>query len=136
MISTITNLGQVSFALHDGAINTERFIDFLAALVTDAQGRKVFLIVDNLRVHKAADVKTWLHGRKPQIELFYLPPYTPEANPDEVLNRDLKTELRSRAPAKDRFELRALACSFMERLKAMPGRIMRYFEHAPVQYAA
>jgi hypothetical protein len=76
MISAITNLGQMSFALHDGAINTERFIDFLAALMADAQGRKVFLMVDNLRVHKAADVKTWLHSRAPQIELFYPSHYT------------------------------------------------------------
>ena len=103
--------------------------------MSDAQGRKVFLIVDNLRVHKAVDVTAWLPSRKPLIELFYLPPYTPETHPDEVLTRDLKTELRSRAPAKDRFELCTLARNFMEKLKATPGRVRRYFEYATVQYA-
>jgi len=120
LISAISHRGQVHFALHDGAINTARFIDFLAALVSDARPKKVFLIVDNLRVHKAGEVQAWLESRKRQIELFYLPPYTPEANPDEMLNRDLKTALRSQAPARDRFELRGLARSFMARLQSAP----------------
>ena len=64
------------------------------------------------------------------------PPYTPEANPDEVLNRDLKTQLRSQAPAKDRSELRSLARSFMARLQFTPERIKRYFQHLSVRYAA
>ena len=136
LISAISHRGQVHFALHDGAINTARFIDFLAALVSDARPKKVFLIVDNLRVHKAGEVQAWLESRKRQIELFYLPPYTPEANPDEMLNRDLKTTLRSQAPARDRFELRGLARSFMARLQSAPERIKRYFQHASVRYAA
>lgn len=135
MISAITNQGQVQFAFHDGAINTERFIEFLEALIEDAK-RKIFLIVDNLRVHHAKLVKAWLVGKEKQIELFYLPPYSPEANPDEILNRDLKTELRTRPAAHNVDALKKIALDFMERLKSMPQRVIRYFNNRYIAYAA
>lgn len=69
MISAITNKGLMRFAFHDGAINTDRFIEFLEALIEDAQ-RKVFLIVDNLRVHHVKLVKAWLEGKEEKIEIF------------------------------------------------------------------
>lgn len=123
MISAITNKGLVRFEFHDGAINTERFIAFLEALIEDAQ-RKVFLIVDNLRVHHAKLVKSWLVGKEEQIEIFYLPPYSPEANPDEILNRDLKTELRTRPAAQSVYDLKRIALDFMEKLKGAPQRVI------------
>lgn len=135
MISAITNKGLVRFAFHDGAINTERFIEFLGALVEDAQ-RKVFLIVDNLRVHHAKLVKAWLLGKESQIEIFYLPPYSPEANPDEILNRDLKTELRTRPSAQNVEALKKIAYDFMENLSGMPQRVIRYFKSRHIAYAA
>ena len=135
MISAITNQGLVRFEFHDGAINTERFIEFLAALVHDAK-RKIFLIVDNLRVHHAKLVKAWLTGKEAQIEIFYLPPYSPETNPDEILNRDLKTELRLRPAAKNADELKKIAADFMERLANMPQRVIRYFKCRQIAYAA
>jgi transposase len=135
MISAITNKGLVRFEFHDGAINTERFIAFLNALIEDAQ-RKVFLIVDNLRVHHAKLVKAWLDGKEEQIEIFYLPPYSPEANPDEILNRDLKTELRTRPAAKSAEALKKIALDFMENLRSMPQRVIRYFKSRHIAYAA
>lgn len=94
MISAVTNQGLVRFAFYPGAINTDCFIDFMDRLIQEAEGRKVFLILDNLRVHHARRVKEWLAERTGVIEAFYLPSYTPEANPDEYLSRDLKTVLR------------------------------------------
>lgn len=135
MISAITNQGLVRFSFHDGAINAERFIEFLEALIEDAQ-RKVFLIVDNLRVHHAKLVKAWLVGREKKIEIFYLPPYSPEANPDEILNRDLKTELRLRPSAPDVDALKKIARDFMDRLAGMPQRVVQYFKSRQVSYAA
>lgn len=135
MISAVTNRGLVRFAFHDGAINAERFIAFLAALIEDAQ-RKIFLIVDNLRVHHAKLVKAWLIGKEEQIEIFYLPPYSPEANPDEILNRDLKTELRLRPAAQNVDALKKIAHDFMERLSGMPQRVIRYFKSRHIAYAA
>jgi transposase len=135
MISALTNQGLLKFAFHDGAINQDRFIEFLAALVADSAGKKVFLIVDNLRVHRAKAVTQWLEGKERQIEVHYLPPYSPEANPDEILNRDLKTELRMRPAAKDSDELKRIAADFMKTLAELPGKIKRYFRSKTVSYA-
>jgi transposase len=134
LISALTNQGLVRFACHDGAINAVRFIDFMQALVDDA-GAKVLLIVDNLRVHHAKTVQAWLASRKQHIEVFYLPPYTPQANPDELLNRDLKTELRSRPAAPSAEALKRMALGFMATLATMPERVIGYFSNPHVAYA-
>lgn len=75
------------FTFFDGALDTDRFIAFLQKLIADAR-RKVFLIVDNLKVHRAKRVSEWAAEHAEQIELFYLPPYAPEHNPDEYLTED------------------------------------------------
>ena len=98
---------------------------------------KVFLIVDRLPAHRAGKVHDWLKGKKEHIELFYLPPYSPQMNPDEWLNRDLKTELRTRPAARERDTLKkAMAKRFMHTLAATPGRIMKYFEDKHIAYAS
>lgn len=135
MISAMTNQGLVRFRLHDGAIDTEPFIDFLQGLIDDTQS-KVFLIVDDLRVHHAKQVRQWVGEREDRIELHYLPPYSPEANPDEWLNRNLKTELRLRPSAVDKTALKKMAENFMKQLSLNPGRIVRYFNSASIRYAA
>jgi transposase len=136
MISAITNQGLVRFAMHQGSINTDRLIDFMERLVADSEDRKVFLILDNLRVHHAVAVKEWLATRADQIEVFYLPSYTPEANPDEYLNRDLKTSLRSQEPKRTRHDIWTAAREFMERLAQTPERVRSYFKHPSARYAA
>ena len=135
MTSAVTNQGLVRFRLHDGAINTERFIDFLQGLLDDTQN-KVFLIADNLRVHHAKQVWQWVDERKDQIKLYYLSPYSPEENPDELLNRDLKTELRLRPAALDKTGLKRMAEDFMRQLSSTPGRVARYFNSVSIRYAA
>ena len=134
MISALTNQGLIRFALHDGAINTERFIEFLGALVHDVPC-KVFVIVDNLRVHHAKLVHEWLDLRTDSIEIFYLPPYSPEINPDEILNRDFKTELRTRPAAKNSDALKQIAMKFMTALGNTPTRVARYFKSRHIAYA-
>ena len=93
MISAVSNRGLMRFMLYEGALNADRFIAFLRRLIKDA-GQKVFLIVDNLKVHHASKVKTWVAAHAHEIELFYLPAYAPDHNPDEYLNNDLKQKLR------------------------------------------
>lgn len=89
MIATVTNQGKPRWMIIDGAFNSDRLIEFLDALIKDAS-RKVFLILDNLRVHHSKPVKAWLAERTAQVEVFYLPSYSPELNPEERLNGDLK----------------------------------------------
>ena len=93
MIAAVSNRGLMRFMLYEGALNADRFIDFLRRLIKDA-GRKVILIVDNLKVHKAGKVQAWVESHAHEIELVYLPAYAPDHNPSEYLNNDLKQQLR------------------------------------------
>src|SRR3546814_9977859 len=80
-------------------------IRFLSRLIRDAQGRKVFLILDNLRVHHSTKVSAWVGDRKEKLALFFLPAYAPELNPDESLNCDLKHHVRTGLPARTQADL-------------------------------
>jgi transposase len=135
MVSAISNQGLVRFEFIEEAMNADLLIDFMGKLVED-NPRKVFLILDNLKVHHARLVTAWLAERQDRIEVFYLPPYSPEINPDEYLNRDFKTVLRSSDRAPDKKVLIQKASAFMDFLVKTPERVMAYFKHAAVQYAA
>ena len=99
MIAAVSNRGLMRFKLYKGALNVAIFIDFMKRLIKDAK-QKVFLIVDNLRVHHAKAVQDWLARHKDEIEIFYLPAYAPEHNPDEYLNNDLKQTIKNKPRAK------------------------------------
>ena len=89
MISSLTNQGKLRFMIYEGAIKAPIFLNFLQRLVREA-ARKLFVIVDNLPVHRAHRVTAWVQDHADQIELFDPPSYAPEHNPDEFLNNDLK----------------------------------------------
>jgi transposase len=135
MISTITNQGKVRWMIYEGKMNAALFIVFLTRLIAGAK-KKLFLIVDNLSVHEAAAVEEWLADKKEKIEVFYLPKYTPERNPDEYLNCDVKTNINTDGLPKDREELRGKLHRFMQKLSKLPRRIASYFKHKYLQYAA
>ena len=94
MISAVNNRGLMRFMCFKGALNAGLFITFLGRLIKDAPNR-IFLIVDDLRVHKSAKVSQWVEAHKDEIELHFLPPYAPARNPDEYLNNDLKQQLKN-----------------------------------------
>lgn len=135
MISAISAKGEIAFKIIDGGFNAERFIEFLDALIADAT-RKIILIVDNLKVHKAAIVKEWLKDKSDRIELAFLPPYAPESNPDEYLNSDFKTNLRLGAVSENREQLLEKANAFMSKLATWPERVQSYFQHPSAKYAS
>jgi transposase len=135
LISAVTNKGELRWMVLDKAINAPTLIRFLERLIQDAR-RKVFLILDRLQVHRAGQVRDWLAAHRARIEVFYLPPYSPELNPDEGLNADLKQAVTRKAPARSKQQLRQAAISHMRRLAKSPARIRSYFRHKPVRYAA
>lgn len=135
MISAISPRGAVAFRIVEGTVNAERFIEFLAALI-DGAPRKIILVVDNLRVHHAKIVTAWLADKTDRIELAFLPPYNPEANPDEYLNHDFKTALRLGPVSTDPDSLLEKALAFMNRLTTWPERVQAYFQHPQARYAA
>lgn len=135
LISSITNQGKVRFMIYKKTMNAQLFIKFLERLINDA-GRKIYLILDNLRVHHSKIVKTWVNDHKNQIELFFLPSYSPELNPDEYLNCDLKAGVHSGVPARSKGRLKSKALSHLRMLQKKPDRVMKYFRHPKIAYAA
>jgi len=135
LISAITNQGKVRFRIFDGTMNADILIDFMQRLIKDAR-RKVFLILDNLRVHHAKVVKAWLGEHKDEIEVFYLPSYSPELNPDEYMNCDLKVGVHGGVPARSKGELKAKTIAHLRKLQKLPARVMKYFQAESIRYAA
>lgn len=135
MIATVTNQGKTRWMIIDEAFNSDRLIEFLGALIKDA-GKKAFLILDNLRVHHSKPVKAWVEERKAEIELFYLPSYSPELNPEERLNPDLKRAIGSKVPARTKTKLRNAATDHMTELEKSPERVKAFFQDPKVRYAA
>ena len=135
MISTVTNQGKTSWMIIVGNFNHLRLIEFFEALIKQA-GRKVFLVLDNLGVHHCAPVKKWLVEHVNQIEVFYLPSYSPELNPDERLNGDLKQVIETRVPCRTKDKLRQAATDHMNALEKNPDRIKSFFKDPNIAYAA
>lgn len=135
MILTVTNQGKARWMIVEESFNAEKLIEFLVALIKDAK-RKVFLILDNLRVHHSKPVKAWLADRKEQIEVFYLPSYSPELNPDERLNADLKYAIGSTVAVRTKGKLKAAASAHMRLIETSPQRVKKYFQDPRVRYAA
>src|SRR5215218_10656185 len=135
LISAVTNKGELRWMVLDGAIKAPALIRFLGRLVRDA-GRKVFLVLDRLPVHRSAAVRAWLAGRGDEIEVFYLPGYSPELNPDEGVNGDLKQAVTRKAPARGKAQLKRAVVGHMRRLSKPPDRVRSFFGHRTFRYAA
>ena len=136
MISTVTNRGKLRFMLYRETLTAPALIRFLSRLIRDAQGRKVFLILDNLRVHHSKKVSAWVGDRKEQIELFFLPAYAPELNPDEMLNANLKAAVTSQAPNRRKGQLKRTAIGHLRHLQKTPAKVKQFFQKDSVKYAA
>ena len=135
MISTVTDRGRVRWMIHAGRMNAASSIVFPTRLIAGS-AKEVFLIVDHPSVHEAAAVDQWLADEAERIEVFYLPKYAPEWNPDGYLNCDLKANINTDGLPKDREELQGKLRRFMQRPAKLPARIASYFEHKYIAYAA
>ena len=134
-ISAISNEGAVRFMTYQGALNAAVFLTFLARLIAEAS-RKVLLIVDRLQAHKTPEVDAWVEAHRDRIEVFYLPAYSPELNPVEYLNNDLKGAVNEAGLPPDRPTLQGRLLEFMRRLVRVPEHVISYFLHPWTQYAA
>jgi len=134
-ISAISNEGTVRFMTYKGSMDGAQFTVFLGRLLRTS-ARKIFLIVDRLKAHEKATVMAWVEAHKDRIEVFFMPPHTPEYNPDEYLNNDLKGNVHEAGLPGNKEELRSRVQRFMRRLFSAPEHVMSYFQHPYVQYAA
>jgi transposase len=135
MVSAITNQGKVFWKLYGGSVNSERFLEFVKQLVKNKKN-KIFLIVDNARTHHSGIIKGWIEKNRKRIEIFYLPPYSPDLNPDEHVNADVKQGVGSKQPKRTKAELEKATREHMLMLKKTPRRIVSYFGDTAIMYAA
>jgi len=135
MISSITNQGLVQFMIYKENMNADVLIKFLEQLIK-SQDNKIYLILDNLRVHHSKIVKKWEEEHKEKIELFYLPSYSPDRNPDEYLNCDLKYGLSEKPAPKNAEKLKENLENHMNMLQNNNERVAKYFKHPSIKYAA
>jgi transposase len=135
LISAITNRGQLAFMVFERRFTTAVFVVFLRRLLRHAP-RKVFLIVDEHPVHVAGAVKRWVARHHPRLRLFFLPGYSPDLNPDEFLNQDVKTNAVGRKRPRDKTELVSNVRRHLWSTQRRPDKVRRYFRHPSVRYAA
>ena len=135
VIITLGNDGELHYKTYDRMMTGAFFIEYLQELIATTD-QKILLIVDRLPSHKSKAVEDWLAAHKEQIEVYYLPPYAPEHNVEEYLNQDLKSNVHAERLPDTKGELLGQVQIFLEDLKALPARVMAYFQHPKVQFAA
>lgn len=134
-ISAISNEGTVRFMTYKGSLNAAVFLLFLGKLIEGVK-RKILLIADRLQAHKTPEVTAWVEAHQDRIEVFYLPAYSPEMNPVEYLNNDMKGTVNEAGLPENRGALHTRIVAFMENLASVPKHVISYFLHPWVQYAA
>lgn len=134
MISAVSPSGRHKFLLFSESMTQQKLIEFMDCLIKDkAAGKnKVFLVLDNLKVHHGKLVLQWLAERKDKIEVFYFPSYSPEINPDEYLNNILKQNMQSGMPPKNKKEIYSKANKFMKGISKTS--IQKIFLHPKLDY--
>ena len=138
MISSITNRGRLAFMIFRQRFTARVFLNFLGRLLrlTRKTRKKVFLVVDGHPVHKARSVTRWLDEHREQIRVFFLPSYSPELNPDELLNQDVKTNALGRVRPVNVQEMMDNVRSYLRITHARPTVVKNYFCERHVRYAA
>ena len=119
--------------IYPDTMDQRRLIRFMARLIRTSE-RKVFLILDNLKVHHGKLAAAWLEKRKDKIEVFFLPPYAPEYNPDEYLNHALKISVHSGCLPYTADDISHKIQSFMRKLQHHPPLVSSFFLHSALSY--
>jgi transposase len=135
MISAITNRDHLVFMVFKGRFVSKVFIDFLTRLRKQVGGR-VVVILDSHPVHKSAEVRRWLKATKGEMELYYLPGYSPELNPDEYLNQDVKTNAVGTKRPSNQVEMISNVRGYLRSTQRTRGAVAKYFKADEVRYAS
>jgi transposase len=150
MVSAVTNQGHLCFRVFTGSFNAKLLIDFFRRLIRqanhqtdsekdnqpeDLKQRKVYLILDGHPVHRANVVREWVEKHADEIAVFYLPSYSPELNPDELLNQDVKTNVSRHNRPRDVKSMMANLRSYLFSTQKRPDIVKNYFKEKHVKYA-
>jgi transposase len=123
------------FMVREGGVNSEVFIEFLKRLIAGAK-RKIFLIVDGGSAHKSKVTKDFVESVKSQLELFILPPYSPDLNPDELVWNHLKTHTVGRSTVIDKIDFKKKVTKSMKSLQKNKEKVRSFFQKPSLRYAA
>lgn len=134
LLSAVSPQGEFRFMTVKGRVNAGVFIEFLKRLVHNAD-RPIYLIVDGHSAHKAKKVERFVEALDGRLRLFFLPPYSPELNPDECVWNDLKNNAIGRKVITDADMMRREVTRFLRFLQRTPDRIRAYFNSATMRYA-
>lgn len=135
LISAVSAQGEFRFMTVKGKVGAAKFIDFLKRLIHNAE-RMIFLIVDGHPAHKAKMVARFVESVKDRLQLFFLPPYSPELNPDERVWNDLKNNAVGRKFITSPKDLNKAVISHLRLVQKSPDRVRSYFQNETTKYAA
>jgi transposase len=133
MISAIANSGNCRFMIYEEAFTVDVFLKFTRKLIHN-QDRKVVLIIDNHKVHHAKKVTEWLHTHKEKIQVYFLPPYAPELNPDELLNQDVKANASKHNKPANALQLKSALRSYLKKVQKLPQKVQSFFNKKELDY--
>jgi transposase len=135
LISAITSKGHMRFMVKEsGGVNADVFIEFLKRLLIGAK-RSILLIVDRGPAHRAKKTKAFVEALGGKLRLFFLPPYSPDRNPDELVWKHLKADTVGRMVVTDKADFKSKVISSMRSLQKNPGKICSFFQKPSLQYA-
>ena len=135
MISAISNKGHLQFMIIDGRFNSEIFQTFLQQMIKYSR-EKIYFVTDGHPAHKTKKLNEWLLDNKNRIEVFFLPPYSPELNPQEYVNQDVKTNVIGKKRPVNKAQMRNNVEEFMYKRKNDKRQVQKYFHVSHVRYAA
>lgn len=134
MLSAISPRGHLRFMVTENNLTAGLFCTFLKRLLHNAQS-PVFLIVDRHPVHRSKTVRNYVTSLNGKLQLFYLPPYSPELNPDELVWNNVKSNAVGKRAVDDRREFKALIISWLKSLQRLPDKLKTFFRESHVAYA-
>lgn len=135
MISAISNRGHLQFMIIDGRFNSEVFETFLKRLIKYSK-QKVIFVTDRHPAHRTKKLKDWLSKNTNKLEVFFLPPYSPELNPQEYVNQDVKTNIIGKNRPINKAQMKSNVLDFMRKRKNDKRQVQKYFHGKHVRYAA
>lgn len=135
MISAISNKGHLQFMIIDGRFNGDVFIEFLKRMIRYSN-QKIYFVTDGHPAHKTKKLNEWLDENKKRIEVFFLPPYSPELNPQEYVNQDVKTNVIGKKRPINKAQMKNNVNEFMHKRKKDKRQVQKYFHEKHVRYAA
>jgi transposase len=133
MVSAVNPRGELRFRIHEGSFRAAHFIEFCKQLIRDAEN-SIFLIVDGSSVHTARETREFVESTQGKLRLFFLPPYSPDLNPDEWVWKNVKHDTIGRSAVRGKDDLRAVALGALRHLQKAPGKVRGFFADPKLAY--